>query len=115
MKLTLHDLLQPLTELSHELNEIYGSTLDIIILYGSFIRGEQTNESDINIAILLNKAETNEEKLKRTDLVVDYELMLDKVLSIIVLNTDHYKAWLDVIPLYRNIEKEGIILLDNNC
>src|SRR5882672_4726305 len=36
------------------LRTIYGERLDKIILYGSYARGEQTPESDIDLLIVLN-------------------------------------------------------------
>lgn len=35
-----------------ELVEIFGQKMDRIILYGSYSRGEQTNDSDVDIAII---------------------------------------------------------------
>jgi len=45
-----------------------------------------------------------------TDTVVDYELEQGKTLSVITVEVDHYKESKDILPFYRNIQKEGVVL-----
>ena len=44
------------------------------------------------------------------DLVVDLELESDKVLSIVRIDYDRFQEWKDVMPFYRNIQNEGVLL-----
>ena len=44
------------------------------------------------------------------DLVVDLELKYNKVLSVLLIDYDKYKEWEDVMPFYKNVKKEGIVL-----
>ena len=44
------------------------------------------------------------------DLVVDYELDLGVTLSVVPIDYDNYLEWSRVLPYYRNIAREGIVL-----
>ena len=63
---------------------IFQGSITSIILYGSVARGTQTEESDIDIAVLVGSY-TKEMHEQMTDLVVDLELEYDKVLSVLLI------------------------------
>ena len=44
------------------------------------------------------------------DFTVDLELEYNKVLSVLLIDYDNFKEWEDVLPFYKNIKKEGIVL-----
>ena len=44
------------------------------------------------------------------DLVVDYELELAVTLSVVPIDYKNYTEWIKVLPFYKNIEREGIVL-----
>lgn len=90
--------------------KIYGNLLVSIVLYGSVARGTDTEESDVDIAILLESGETREMKEKMIDLVVDLELEFDMVLSVLRIDYQKFRVWEDVMPFYKNVKKEGIVL-----
>ena len=80
-----------------------------IILYGSVARGTQTSESDVDIAVII-KDYTKEMHDQMTDLVVDLELEYDKVLSVLLIDHNKFIEWGNVMPFYKNVKNEGIIL-----
>ena len=45
-----------------------------------------------------------------SDFVVDMNLKYDKVFSVIDIDADHFRTWLEVLPFYQSVEKEGIVL-----
>ena len=53
-----------LQQLIPEIVKIYGDLLVSVILYGSVARGTQTEESDIDIAVMLRSEENNDMKEK---------------------------------------------------
>ena len=69
------------------LQEIYGDLIDSIVLYGSTARGTRTEDSD-----------------------VDLELECGKVLSVLCIDYDKFAEWKDILPFYKNIQKDGIVL-----
>ena len=79
------------------LRGIYGDMLVSILLYGSFARGTNTRESDIDIAILL-------------DLAVDMDLEYDQVFSIINIDYENFLEWEDTLPFYKNVREDGVVL-----
>ena len=103
-------LMKELTKMCEELHGIYGKSMDKAILYGSYARGEQTSESDVDIAILLKNDETKELEEKVTEVVVEYELNLSVTLSVIPIEMSHFLEWKQSLPFYKNIDKEGIVI-----
>ena len=96
--------------MSKELQKLYGSDIEKIVLYGSYSRGEETEESDVDLAIFLKEEETESMHDKRVDIVVDYELDLAVTLSVITIDLKNYNEWRKTLPFYKNIDKDGIIL-----
>ena len=104
------NLLLSLKEMSERLCAVYGASLDKVILYGSYARGEQTEESDVDIAVILKDGNTEKMHDDMLDIVVDYELDLDVTLSVVPIEYANYLEWNKELPFYQNIEKEGIVL-----
>ena len=88
---------------------IFGNVLEKIILYGSVARGTRTDESDIDIAVIVRKY-TEDMHDKMIDLTVDLELEYNKVLSVLLIDYDNFREWEDVLPFYKNMKKDGIML-----
>lgn len=88
---------------------IFGSTLYKIILYGSFAKGTQTEESDVDIAVI-TREHTEDMHNNMIDFTVDLELEYNKVLSVLLIDYDNFKEWEDVLPFYKNMKREGIVL-----
>ena len=103
-------LMNELTRMSEKIAAIYGESLERVILYGSYARGEQTDESDVDVAVLLKGKDSKRKHDKMIDLVVDYELDLALTLSVISIDYSNYQQWNKNLPFYKNIEKEGIVL-----
>ena len=96
-------------ELVPGLINIFHDSIISITLYGSVARGTQTEESDIDIAVIV-KSYTKEMHEMMTDLVVDLEVEYNKVLSVILIDYDKFKEWENIMPFYKNVKKEGIVL-----
>lgn len=93
-----------------ELCNIYGELVISIILYGSVARGMQTDESDIDIAILLKEGQTEKMYDAMLDLIVDLELEYDKVLSVLRIDYTNFTTWENTLPFYKNVKKDGVVL-----
>ncbi len=103
-------LMKSLKKMCSQLYDIYGDNICKIIMYGSYARGEQAPDSDVDIAVLLREGNIEEMHDKMVDVVVDYELDLAKTLSVVPIEFEHYNEWKDTLPFYKNVDKEGIIL-----
>lgn len=101
-----------LLELVDMLQQVYSSKLKAVILYGSVARGTATSESDIDIMILIDGSNQElrlfEDKLN--DISTDISIKYSKVLSIIDVSYQEYIRWEKVLPFYRNVSEEGVVL-----
>lgn len=53
-------LMKLLQEMAKNIADVYDGILDKVIVYGSYARGEETEESDVDIALVLNDEETED-------------------------------------------------------
>ena len=92
-----------------EFQNIFGNVLEQIILYGSAATGTNTEESDIDIAVIVREY-TEEMHDKMINFTVDLELEYNKVFSVLLIDYDNFKEWENVIPFYKNVKKDGVML-----
>ena len=97
-------------ELIRGLTEIFEGNIKMIILYGSVARNEPKDDSDIDIAIIIKNdmAENTQEQFIRWS--ADMDIRFDKVFSIIDIQEEKLEQWGNVLPFYKNVQKEGIVL-----
>lgn len=98
-------------------NETLGNRVKKIILYGSYARGDYNEGSDIDIMILtdLSNEEIIEYRDKISDIAYDIECEnnFDITLSPLVKNIDRFNYWLEALPFYMNVQKEGVVLSES--
>lgn len=101
-----------ITEFVKGVNEILGKRVKKIILYGSYARGDYNKSSDIDIMILtdLSDDEMYEFFVKISDMAYDIELANNVMFSPLIKNIDKFNYWLEVMPFYMNVQREGIVL-----
>lgn len=97
---------------SREVKEVLGVNLSRIILYGSYARGEQRDNSDVDIMILTSLSDDEIKKVEPVifDLAFEYEMKYFVNISVIVKNEEHFHYWLGALPFYDNVEREGVVL-----
>ncbi len=89
---------------------IFKDNVDRIILYGSVARGDDTPDSDVDVAVIV-KDKIDSETWKRfikwnSDLCLEH----DKLFSILDIDKSRYDDYKDILFFYRNIQREGIVL-----
>jgi len=104
-----------LIESAEILKEIKQVVLEVdpaaeVVLFGSRARGDFHDESDWDILILVDKEETDfnfKRQIRRA--LYELELKQGTVISSVITNK---KFWQDisVTPLYKEVEKDGIVL-----
>lgn len=106
-----------INEFITEVNKILGQRVKKIILYGSYARGDFNKSSDIDIMILtdLSDEEIIEYRTKIWDYAYDIEFdnNFDITLSPLVKNIDKFNYWLEALPFYMNVQKEGVVLSES--
>ncbi len=97
-------------ELISGLLNVFQKQVVSIILYGSVAKGVATNESDIDIAVIIKGDISEAVDTMLSDFIVDMNLKYDKVFSVIDINDKEFKKWENISPFYRNVKEEGIVL-----
>lgn len=97
-------------ELVDGLKAIFNDKLVSVILYGSVARGIETNDSDIDIAIILKDAKKQSAREELINFTVDLDLKYDKVFSVIDIDYDEFLKWENTLPFYKNVKKDGVVL-----
>ena len=109
MPINIMDIMQ---QFASSLRKLLGNTLDSVIVYGSYARGDYSDLSDIDVMILVT---LTEEKIKKisdeiSDMAFEYLMKFGVDISPIITNIDHFNYWADNLPYYRNVRDEGVIL-----
>lgn len=104
------DLYESVNRMCKSLADLCGGQMQEALLYGSYARGDEEYDSDIDIALLCEQPISQELQERIAGIVVDYELELGVTLSVIDIEMPRYAQWKNVLPFYRNIAKEGITL-----
>ena len=96
-----------LSEFKQGLIEIYGNQLVDVLLYGSYARGDQRTDSDIDIAIILKGSINPFKEIDRiTEFSYDLSLKYSTLLSIHPISEVDYT--LRNSPFMLNLREEGI-------
>ena len=95
-----------------DLETIYEDDAVAVVVYGSYARGTEGPDSDIDIAIFVKKT-SKQKRDQMIDAVSKYELVTGKVISAIEIDYKQFNTWKDSMPFYKNIQREGITLWKN--
>ena len=91
---------------------IFGNSMERIVLYGSYARGDYDQESDVDIAIIARG--TDEELQKHHKAMVKeasrFMMEYDKLVRLHEIPLDWFNRYKYDYPFYRNIENEGVDL-----
>ena len=104
---SIHDIL---VLLEQNVKKIMGESLSRLLVYGSYARGDYTENSDVDIMVLTSLPEDKIEPVEDSLYDVAYDILMEYgiQISVIVKNEEHFKYWLGALPFYDNVEREGI-------
>ena len=97
-----------------EVQKIYGTHLKSVILYGSYARGDFTQESDVDIMVLVDLPADKMDEYSDALAEVDYEYNVnyDIWMMPVVKNVEHFNRWVSAYPFYSNVQREGVVLYE---
>ena len=97
-----------MTKIAEIYRQVYGENIFKILLYGS-----QDAESDVDVVAIVrgNRADLQKKLREVWTLSSDLELEYETVLSPTVIPFDEYEEYREVLPYYRNIEREGVSIV----
>lgn len=104
-------------EFVNKVNELLGDRVKRIVLYGSYARGDFNDSSDIDIMILTDL--TDDEIIEYRDNIsdiaydIEWDNNFDIYLSPLLKNLDKFNYWLEALPFYMNVQKEGVVLSES--
>ena len=109
MPVHISDIIQ---DFAKRVRKMLGNSLDSVIVYGSYARGDYSELSDIDVMILVT---LTEEKIKKisdeiSDMAFEYLMRFGADISPVIINVDHFNYWVDNLPYYRNVRDEGVKL-----
>jgi predicted nucleotidyltransferase len=98
---------QAIQEFVQRARLLYGDRLRQVILYGSWARDEATEESDIDVAVVLaDEVRPGTEIDRMIDIITDINLEYGVLLSVYPVSEEGYRTVNS--PLLMNIRREGI-------
>ena len=100
------------SESASRISEMMSDELGRIILFGSYARGDYTEESDIDIAVLArcSRSETAKYKADLVALSAEMDLKNMVVVNFICLPETEFNERKGYYPFYANIEREGKVI-----
>ena len=95
-----------------QVKQILGESLCKIIIYGSYARGDYTENSNVDVMVLTTLEDENSSSVSYQlyDLAFDYQMEYGIDISVIVKNETQFNYWLGALPFYDNVSREGIII-----
>jgi predicted nucleotidyltransferase len=103
----LENIRDLLDELKAGLRHLYGKRLRGVYLFGSYARGGQDSESDLDVLIILDCLDHYGAEIDRTG-YLDRELSLKFGVSISTIFMPEQSWILDNTPLLRNVRQEAV-------
>ena len=103
----LQEILQRMVNLY---STVYGTDIVRIVLYGSYARHDNDDESDLDLAaIVRGDRKTLQNKLYTLwDMTDELNLEYGIIISPTVIPYDEFVAYQKILPYYRAIKEEGV-------
>lgn len=95
---------------ARQIKKLLGAKLSRIIVYGSYARGDFHEDSDVDVMILVKLSETEIKQVASAIYNMAYDIELEKGIhiSVVIKNEEQFEYWVDTLPFYRNVSKEGV-------
>ena len=110
MKIKDSKIIKLLSELEEQLIKVFNDRLKKVILFGSYAKGNNDDESDIDIMVLVDEKDLKKYDDVILDLTVDLSIKYAILPSIFLENSENFLEYRNYRPLFRNIYEEGIEL-----
>ncbi|MGN0436881.1 MAG: nucleotidyltransferase domain-containing protein [Lachnospiraceae bacterium] len=100
------------SEVVNQAVEIIKDDIYKIYLYGSYARGDDTSESDIDIMIVLrcDKDKVKSYRKQVSRLASRIGLENDVEVSLLLRDKESFEAGQKILPFYQNVTREGVTI-----
>ena len=94
--------------IKEHLTKMYGEGVTKVILYGSYVRGEATKDSDIDVLVLVDQSlNPFEVRDSLSELLYDILLEEGELVSVIAIPERLFESYNS--PFMMNVRKEGLV------
>lgn len=109
---TANELNMILRRMNYIYHQTYQDRISAVYLYGSYARGDSTDESDIDIVAIVKgeRSELQQELKQIWDAASDISIDYGVVISPTVIPYDEFENYKEILPYYQNIVREGVLL-----
>ncbi len=88
---------------------VYGSEAPDVVVYGSYARGEATEDSDLDLVLVFTRPVNPSEEIRQiVPLLADLNLRYGMLLSVLPVSREEYREGEG--PFWRNVRREGVQL-----
>ena len=114
---TQQDALEILDEAMERVKGVFGEALINGYLYGSYARGDQDEESDVDILLTVDLTDEEIRKQSKAIVKLDSDLSLehDITVCVTVKPYEQFIRFAEVSSFYKNVVYEGIKRCGANC
>ena len=95
-----------LAEIKNRVRKMF--TIEYFELFGSAVRNELDEESDIDLLVVTNRELDRTEKHKIIDEVFKVNLEYETNFSTLIISKELWHGKYSVLPIHQEVEKEGI-------
>ena len=97
-----------------ELKKIYSDSLQRVVLYGSYARGDYSVDSDVDVMILLKMPDIRIKDYSNElmDITYEFNLTYDMEINPIAKDRAEFEKWNANYPFYANIQRDGVTLYE---
>lgn len=100
------------TNFANDMKDIFKKDLSSVVLYGSYARGDYNENSDVDVMVLVKTQEENISNYRDrvSDCAFEYLMKYGVDISPVIKNVNHFNYWVNNLPYYRNVQKEGVVV-----
>lgn len=96
-----------LKELKEHLGRLYGARLKGVYLFGSYARGEASEESDVDVLIVLDRVESYSQEIDRTgEIISGLSLRFNITISRVFASEERWLT--DQTNFFLNVREEAV-------
>lgn len=110
---TESDIAKIVAELYSGVTPLFPQSRIEVILFGSYARGDAEPGSDIDVLLLVDasREDISARNWQVGNLAAELLMNYGIVVSPIVENKDYFDSNMELLPFYRNIDREGVRLV----
>lgn len=98
-----------INQIKTHLTKLYEAKIKSVMLYGSYVRNEQTKDSDIDVLVVVDQS-LNPFLVRESLSDLLFDILLDKgeLVSVTVIPENFFESYNS--PFVLNIKKEGVVV-----